>query len=165
MDQAGLGDILETTEPERLATGFVFTEGPLWHPAGYWLFVDLRRNQLFKMAPGEKPELVRETQGGNGTTFDLEGCLIHCEGDGRIVTRMRRDGAVETIADRFNGGRHQLEAFGVTHLLESTTRYDPAVGRYKKQHPEVYAQRILVAKFAVRTRHLKLWRVPLVSAR
>ena len=28
--------VLEATEPERLATGFIFTEGPLWHPDGYW---------------------------------------------------------------------------------------------------------------------------------
>jgi hypothetical protein len=28
-----LAAILATTEAERLATGFVFTEGPLWHPA------------------------------------------------------------------------------------------------------------------------------------
>jgi sugar lactone lactonase YvrE len=33
-----LPDVLETTEPERLATGFIFTEGPLWHPEGYWYF-------------------------------------------------------------------------------------------------------------------------------
>jgi hypothetical protein len=25
-----LPDVLETTEAERLATGFIFTEGPLW---------------------------------------------------------------------------------------------------------------------------------------
>ena len=41
--------VLETTEPERLATGFIFTEGPLWHPDGYWYFVDLRRNQLLRL--------------------------------------------------------------------------------------------------------------------
>ena len=27
-----LSDILETTAPEQVATGFVFTEGPLWDP-------------------------------------------------------------------------------------------------------------------------------------
>ena len=36
--------LIESEEPERLATGFEFTEGPLWHPDGYWLFVDLRRS-------------------------------------------------------------------------------------------------------------------------
>ena len=46
-----LPEVLETTEPERLATGFIFTEGPLWHPDGYWYFVDLRRNQLLRLTP------------------------------------------------------------------------------------------------------------------
>src|SRR5262245_14233630 len=31
-----LPEVLETIEPERLATGFIFTEGPLWHPDGCW---------------------------------------------------------------------------------------------------------------------------------
>ena len=39
-----LADILESTEVTTLATGFVFTEGPLWHPAGYLFFVDLRHD-------------------------------------------------------------------------------------------------------------------------
>ena len=70
-----LPEILETTEAERLATGFVFTEGPLWHPDGYWYFVDIRQNKLYRMTPGRAPEVVRETAGGNGTTFDLQGNL------------------------------------------------------------------------------------------
>jgi gluconolactonase len=100
-----LPDILETTRAERIATGFLFTEGPLWHPDGYWYFVDIRQNKLYRMTPGSEPQLVRETAGGNGTTFDLEGCLILCEGDGRRVTRMGTDGTVETVVDRYQGGR------------------------------------------------------------
>src|SRR6185503_21285607 len=100
-----LPDILETTEAERLATGFTFTEGPLWHPDGFYYFVDLRVNKLYRMVPGQKPELVRETEGGNGTTFDLQGRLIHCEGGGRKVTRLNADGGVDVIADRWLGGR------------------------------------------------------------
>jgi gluconolactonase len=100
-----LPEILETTEAERLATGFIFTEGPLWHPDGWWYFVDLRRNHLHRIKPGQAPELVRETEGGNGTTFDLKGNLIHCEGEGRKVTRMTPDGKVTIVADRYEGGR------------------------------------------------------------
>ena len=48
-----LPDVLETTEAERLATGFIFTEGPLWHPEGYWYFVDIRQNKLFRLTPGK----------------------------------------------------------------------------------------------------------------
>jgi gluconolactonase len=100
-----LPDILETTEAERLATGFTFTEGPLWHPDGFYYFVDLRANKLYRITPGQKPVLVRETQEGNGTTFDLQGRLIHCEHNVRGVTRLGADGAVEVIADRYKGGR------------------------------------------------------------
>ena len=94
-----LPEVLETTEPERLATGFIFTEGPLWHPDSYWYFVDLRRNQLLRLMPGKEPELVRTTIGGNGTTFDLLGRLIVCEGDDRRLTRMGLDGKVESLVD------------------------------------------------------------------
>ncbi|MGH7311043.1 MAG: SMP-30/gluconolactonase/LRE family protein, partial [Candidatus Rokuibacteriota bacterium] len=69
-----LSDVLETGAPERLATGFVFTEGPLWHPQGFYYFVDIRRSELHRLFPGKAPELVRANTGeGNGTTFDLQG--------------------------------------------------------------------------------------------
>ena len=100
-----LPDVLETVEAERLATGFVFTEGPLWHPEGFYYFVDIRTNRLYRITPGQKAEVVRETAGGNGTTFDLQGRLILCEGGGRRVTRMGRDGKAETLVDRHQGGR------------------------------------------------------------
>ena len=29
-----LPEVLETTEAEQLATGFIFTEDPKWHPDG-----------------------------------------------------------------------------------------------------------------------------------
>jgi len=100
-----LPDVLETVEAERLATGFVFTEGPLWHPDGFYYFVDIRTNRLYRITPGQKAEVVTETGGGNGTTFDLQGRLILCEGNGRRVARMGRDGKVETVVDRHQGGR------------------------------------------------------------
>ena len=100
-----LPDVLETVEAERLATGFVFTEGPLWHPDGFYYFVDIRTNRLYRITPGQKAEVVRETAGGNGTTFDLQGRLILCEGGGRRLSSMGRDGKVETVVDRHQGGR------------------------------------------------------------
>ena len=51
-----LEDIIESSEAEQLATGFEFTEGPVWHTDGYWLFVDIRRSLIFRMAPGGAPE-------------------------------------------------------------------------------------------------------------
>ncbi len=98
--------ILETTQAERLATGFVFTEGPLWHPDGFYYFVDVRASMLYRITPGRPHEVVREkTGGGNGTTFDLQGRLILCEGDNRRVTRRALDDRFEVLVDRFEGKR------------------------------------------------------------
>ena len=88
-----LSEVLESADVQRLATDFVFTEGPLWHPDGYWLFVDIRRNLIFKIAQGGEPEVERENSGAsNGLTFDLQGRLIMCEGDNRRLTRREDDG-------------------------------------------------------------------------
>ena len=38
--------------------------------------------------------MVRNTIGGNGTTFDLQGRLIVCEGDDRRLTRTSADGSL-----------------------------------------------------------------------
>ena len=103
-----LEQILETTEAERLATGFVFTEGPLWHPEGYWLFVDVRREPgaIFKLTPGGAPEIYREpSNGSNGLTFDLDGRLVMCEGDGRRMSRREHDGSIVPLAERWDGKR------------------------------------------------------------
>jgi gluconolactonase len=101
-----LSRILETTNAERLATGFVFTEGPLWHPDGFYYFVDVRSSVLYRIKPGQPHEIVRkDTGGGNGTTFDLEGRLVQCEGDNRRVTRMSADGSIAVLVDRYEGKR------------------------------------------------------------
>ena len=102
----GLAGILEAGEAERLATGFVFTEGPLWHPEGFYYFVDVRASRLYRITPGRAAELLREkTGGGNGTTFDLQGRLVLCEGENRRVTRITPGGVVEVLVDRYEGKR------------------------------------------------------------
>ena len=103
-----LEQIVESTQAERLATGFVFTEGPLWHPDGYWLFVDVRREPgaIFRLEPGGQPEIYREpSNGSNGLTFDLQGRVVMCEGDGRRMSRREPDGSIVALADRWEGKR------------------------------------------------------------
>jgi gluconolactonase len=101
-----LAGILETTTPVRLATGFGFTEGPTWHPEGFFYFVDIRKSTLHRLVPGQPVEVVRTATGeGNGTTFDLAGHLVMCEGGNRRLTRMLADGRVEVVVDRYEGKR------------------------------------------------------------
>src|SRR5215472_48370 len=103
---AGLDNVLETTAAERLATGFEFTEGPLWHPDGFYYFVDIRKSLLYRLTPGRTPEIARSNTGeGNGTTFDLQGRLVICEGGNRRVTRWSPDGRSEVVMDRHEGNK------------------------------------------------------------
>ena len=99
-----LGEILESPDAERLATGFIFTEGPLWHPDGYLLFVDIRTSRIYRLTPGGEPEVVREDSGeANGMTFDADGRLVVCEMVNRRVARQEDNGAWTTVADGYNG--------------------------------------------------------------
>jgi gluconolactonase len=104
-----LSDLVEQGEAARLATGFVFTEGPLWHPDGFFYFVDVRASRFYRIRPGEPAELLRTDTGeGNGTTFDLDGRLVICEGGNRRLTRWPADGrfgSSEVLIDRFEGKR------------------------------------------------------------
>src|SRR5262249_26676234 len=103
---AGLDTILETTPAERPATGFVFTEGPLWHPDGYYYFADVRSSVFYRLRQGQGPETRRPGPGeGNGTTFDLKGRLVICEGGNRRVTRWSDDAHSEVVMDRHEGKR------------------------------------------------------------
>ena len=120
-----LSDILETAALDKVATGFLFTEGPLWHPDGFFYFVDLRSNLLYRMVPGQPPEKIRTTLGGNGTTFDLQGRLLNCEGDGRRVTRMEPDGTVTTVIDAFAGKRLNRPNDVICHSNGSIYFTDP----------------------------------------
>jgi len=122
---AGLSDILETTQLEKVAGGFVFTEGPLWHPDGFYYFVDIRQNLLYRMVIGQQAEVVRKTIGGNGTTFDLQGRLVQCEGDGRMVTRLDANGAVTTLVDRFEGKKLNRPNDVICHSNGSLYFTDP----------------------------------------
>lgn len=101
-----LSGIVESAQAKRLAAGFVFTEGPLWHPDGYLLFVDIRRAQILRLAPGGEPEIIRENSGdANGMTLDSQGRVVVCEMVNRRITRMEADGGYATIAETSGGKR------------------------------------------------------------
>ena len=105
MDE-GLVGIVESGEPLQLATGFEFTEGPLWAPEGYWLFVDIRTSRIYKLVPGGEPEVARENSDqSNGMTYDLQGRVLVCEMESRQVQRWESDGSLTAIATHWDGKR------------------------------------------------------------
>jgi len=90
---------------EKIATGFVFTEGPIWDASqGCLFFSDIPANKMRKYTEAKGAELFREPSGkSNGLTLDKQGRLLACEHANRRVSRTEKDGTVVTIADRYNG--------------------------------------------------------------
>jgi gluconolactonase len=104
---AGLSDLVESESVQTLASGFVFTEGPLWLPGGPLLFQDIKAERTYRLAPGTEPSVLREkTRAANGQTFASDGSVVFCEQNGRRVSRMRPDGTgVETVVETWQGRR------------------------------------------------------------
>ncbi|MBV8071476.1 MAG: SMP-30/gluconolactonase/LRE family protein [Acidobacteriaceae bacterium] len=54
---------------ETLATGYKWTEGPVWiQQGGYLLFAEIPSNRILKMTPGEKPTVFMHPSGYKGKT-------------------------------------------------------------------------------------------------
>jgi gluconolactonase len=97
----------EDAELEQLGTGFTFTEGPIWNPAGYLLFSDMPGDvrRRWDEQSGVQ-EVANPSNKGNGMTLDHDGRLIVCEHVTSSVVRMDPDGTGsgrEVLATHYEG--------------------------------------------------------------
>lgn len=92
---------------EQVATGFQFTEGPVWFAKEkFLLFSDIPANKVLKLTPDGRVTVFRQPSGNaNGLTLDKQGRLIACEHGNRRVTRTETDGAVTVLADKHSDRR------------------------------------------------------------
>jgi gluconolactonase len=98
--------LVESGDPERLATGCQFTEGPVWLPDGYLLFSDIPADRIYRWVPDGNVTVWREPSGNsNGLALDRQGRLIACEHGNRRVSRTAAGGAVDAVVDRYRGKR------------------------------------------------------------
>ncbi|NQW18301.1 MAG: SMP-30/gluconolactonase/LRE family protein [Chloroflexi bacterium] len=124
----GMSDF-KTDAIELVATGFVFTEGPLWHPTGK-LFVsdvDARIHYVVDLMTGHKSVIRTDSGGTNGATFDLDGNVIYCEQEAQRVVRMEDDGAITLLAERYGGARLNRSNDVVAHSSGDLYFTDPQV--------------------------------------
>ena len=89
----------ENAEVEQVATGFTFTEGPIWMADGSLHFSDMPGDKRRRWHPDEGVTVLRDPSNKcNGMTRDDAGNLIVCEHVTSSVVRERPDGTRETIA-------------------------------------------------------------------
>jgi gluconolactonase len=106
VNAAALEELVDpNAEVEQVATGFTFTEGPIWNALEQALYFsdmpgDVRRR--WSEADGVR-EVMRPSNKCNGLTYDAEGNLLVCEHTTSLLVRERPDGARETVASHFEG--------------------------------------------------------------
>ena len=91
----------------KVASGFGFTEGPVWDESGYLWVSDETLNKIFKVdvRSGEKKSIIALGD-PDGSTYDRERRILDCASVLRAVIRLSPDGTSYTIlADRFEGKR------------------------------------------------------------
>jgi gluconolactonase len=123
MDPAFDAIIPANAKLERIATGFLFTEGPVWVPAvddvpGYLLFSDPNANTIYRWSQDGQVSVYKTKSGytgldvgeynqpgSNGLTLDKEGRVTINEHGNRRVTRLEKTGFLTVLADRYEGKR------------------------------------------------------------
>lgn len=92
---------------EMLATGYVFTEGPVWdRRREYLLFCDEKGNKILEWSPSGAVRIFREPSGeADALTFDMDGNLIICEYGNHCVSMIDRKGVKRVLLDKYQGKR------------------------------------------------------------
>ena len=102
---------------EKVADGYMFTEGPVWDRSSATLyFSDVRGNAVYRWSEAEGPGTLFEPVfdgdreglaliSSNGLTLDADGRLIICEHGNRRVSRLEADGSRSVVVDNYDGRR------------------------------------------------------------
>ena len=102
------------TSIERVATGFKFTEGPLWREGRLW-FSDLRDDKVHAVTPDGKVELLIAHAGGldpfpadsylgsNAMATDRDGSVLLVQQGGRKIVRLDARLRPTVFIDRYQG--------------------------------------------------------------
>ena len=89
---------------EQVATGFTFTEGPIWMPDGSLHFSDMPADKRRRWHPSVGVTVLRDPSNKcNGMTLDNDGNLIVCEHVTSSLVREKPDGTRETLATHWQG--------------------------------------------------------------
>jgi gluconolactonase len=133
------------TRIERVATGFKFVEGPMWHHDRLW-FSDLVGNRIYAVSSEGKVEMLLEHAGGlksfppgafmgsNAMAADRSGSVLLIEQGGRQIVRLNRDLSKTPFLATFQGKRLNSPNDLVFAPDGSLWFTDPPYGLPKQNH-------------------------------
>jgi gluconolactonase len=88
---------------DTVASGFGFTEGPVWDPSGFTYASDETLNKIFRVYPDGRKESWIDLGDPDGNTFDQQGRLIDCASVLRAIIRLTPEGKYTVLADHYQG--------------------------------------------------------------
>ena len=97
----------------QVATGFGFTEGPVWDPSGFLYVSDEVQNKIYRVSLvankddaskdyGRKEEVI-SLGDPDGNTYDRQHRLIDCASVLRAIIAVTPDGKYTVLADHYDG--------------------------------------------------------------
>jgi len=87
----------------RVASGFGFTEGPVWDPAGFIYVSDEEQNKIYRLHVDGRKEEVISLGDPDGNTYDRKYRLIDCASVLRAIIEVTPDGHYTVLADKYEG--------------------------------------------------------------
>src|ERR1700683_3774812 len=89
---------------ETLATGFGFTEGPVWDPAGFLWVSDESKNQIVKVYEDGRVDNMVSLDDPDGSTYSKDRRLLSTASGLRAIIRLSVDGkSFDIVVDHFQG--------------------------------------------------------------
>ena len=121
----------------KLATGFGFTEGPVWDSRGYLYVSDEVQNKIYRLHENGERETVLSMGDPDGNTYDLSMHLLDCASLLRAIIRVSPSGEYTVLADRYQDKRFNSPndvILGPDHAIYFT---DPTLDLPKGQPQEI----------------------------
>lgn len=88
---------------EKIASGFKFTEGPVWDPSGFLYISDEPGNKIYRIYPDGRKEEVIAIGDPDGNTFDRQHRLISCSSVLRAIVEITPAGKYKILANSHEG--------------------------------------------------------------
>jgi len=87
----------------RVGSGFGFTEGPVWDPAGFLYVSDEVQNKIYRLYLDGRKEQLISLGDPDGNTYDRQHRLIVCASVLRAIISLTPDGHYTALADHYDG--------------------------------------------------------------